>query len=55
MLITILSMDIGKAFVADRLKHLITARFIKRMNRSIAVILLLFMVQIVYFLYQNYL
>ncbi|MEM6736386.1 MAG: LysE family transporter [Bacteroidota bacterium] len=55
MLITILSMDIGKAFIAHTLKHLITVKFIKRMNRSIAVILLFFTVQIVYFLYQNYL
>lgn len=54
MLLTILSLDIGKAFIAHRLKHLITVKFIKRMNRSIAVILLLFSVQLVYFLFQNY-
>ncbi len=54
MLVTILSMDMGKAYIAHRLKHLITVKFIKRMNRSIAVILLLFTIQIFYFLYQNY-
>jgi len=54
MLITILSLDIGKAFIAHRLKHLITPKFILKMNRSIAVILLLFTVQMVYFLFQNY-
>ena len=54
MLITILSLDVGKAFLAHRLKHLITIRFIRRMNRSIAIILLLFSIQLFYFLYQNY-
>lgn len=54
MLTVILSLDITKAFVAHRLKHLITLRFIKRMNRSIAVILVLFSIQIVYFLFQNF-
>jgi len=54
MLITILSLDIGKAFIAHRLKHLITPKFMVKMNRSIAVILLLFTVQMVYFLFQNY-
>jgi len=54
MLITILSMDIGKAFVANKLKHLITPKFIKRMNRTVAVILVLFTVQIFYFLFNNY-
>ena len=54
MLVIIFSMDIGKAFIAHRLKHLITVKFIRRMNRSIAVILLLFTAQIFYFLFQNY-
>ena len=54
MLVTILSMDIGKAYIAHKLKHLITVKFVQRMNRSIAVILLLFTVQIFVFLYQNY-
>lgn len=54
MLITILSMDIGKAFIAHRLKHLITIQFIRRMNRTVAVILVLFTVQMIYFIYNNY-
>ncbi|WP_425392330.1 LysE family translocator [Ekhidna sp.] len=54
MLITILTMDIGKAFVANRLKHLITVRFVRNMNRTVAVILVLFSLQIVYFLLVNY-
>ncbi len=54
MLVTILSMDIGKAFIADKLKHLITVRFVRIMNRTVAVILLLFTARIFYFLYENY-
>jgi threonine/homoserine/homoserine lactone efflux protein len=54
MLITILSMDIGKAFIANRLKHLITVKFVRNMNRTVAVILILFSLQIVYFLISNY-
>ena len=54
MLITILSLDIAKAFIAHRLKHLITMKFVRGMNRTVAVILLLFTVQIIYFLYSNY-
>lgn len=54
MLITILSMDIAKAFIANRLKHLITTKFVLRMNRTIAVILILFCFQLVYFLFNNY-
>lgn len=54
MLLTIVCLDITKAFIANRLKHLITLKFIRNMNRSIAVILLLFSVQMVYFLYQNF-
>ncbi|MEO1253556.1 MAG: LysE family transporter [Bacteroidota bacterium] len=55
MLITILSLDIAKAFIAHRLKHLITTKFIRRMNRTVALILLVFSLRIVYFLYVNYL
>lgn len=54
MLITILSMDIGKAFIANRLKHLITVKFVRNMNRTVAVILILFSLQIIYFLISNY-
>lgn len=54
MLITILSMDIGKAFIAHRLKHLITVKFVRNMNRTVAIILVLFTFQILYFLFNNY-
>ncbi|NQZ75776.1 MAG: LysE family transporter [Ekhidna sp.] len=54
MLIMILSMDVGKAFVAHRLKHLVNERFVKRMNRTVAVILVFFSFQIIYFLITNY-
>ena len=54
MLVTILSMDIGKAFIADKLKHLITIRFVRIMNRTIAVVIILFTFRIFYFLYENY-
>ncbi|MEQ6166561.1 MULTISPECIES: LysE family transporter [unclassified Ekhidna] len=54
MLIMIFSMDLGKAFVAHRLKHLITVKFVRNMNRTVAVILVLFSLQIVYFLITNY-
>lgn len=54
MLITILTMDIGKAFIAHRLKHMITIQFIRRMNRTVAVILVLFTAQMIYFIYNNY-
>lgn len=54
MLITILTMDISKAFIADRLKHLITVKFVSRMNRTVAVILILFSCQLIYFLLTNY-
>lgn len=54
MLITILSLDLGKAFIANKLKHLITVKFIRNMNRIVALILLLFATQIVYFLWENY-
>jgi threonine/homoserine/homoserine lactone efflux protein len=54
MLITILSLDLCKAFIANRLKHLITVRFIRNMNRIVAVILVLFTTQLVYFLWENY-
>lgn len=54
MLSCILSMDIGKAFIAHRLKHLITIRFIRSMNRIVGVIMALFASRIVYFLFENY-
>ncbi|WP_420318280.1 LysE family translocator [Ekhidna sp.] len=54
MLITIFSMDLGKAFLAHRLKHLVTVKFVRNMNRTVAVILILFSLQIVYFLVTNF-
>lgn len=54
MLLTILTLDIAKAFIAHKLKHLITVRFVRNMNRVVAVILLFFSVQIIYFLYTTY-
>ena len=54
MLITIVVMDIVKALIAHRLKHLITVKFITRMNRAVAIILILFTVRIIYFLAENY-
>ncbi len=54
MLITILSLDLGKAFIANKLKHLITVRFVRNMNRIVAIILILFTTQLVYFLWENY-
>lgn len=54
MLITIFTMDVGKAFVAHRLKHLVTVKFVRGMNRTVAVILILFSLQIIYFLLTNY-
>jgi len=54
MLIMILSLDVCKAMVAQKLKYLITARFIVNMNRTVAIILLLFTFRIVYFLFENY-
>jgi threonine/homoserine/homoserine lactone efflux protein len=55
MLITIFCLDLSKAFVAHRLKHLITLKFIRNMNRTIAVILLLFTTRILVFIWENYL
>lgn len=54
MLIMIFSMDLCKAFVAHRLKHLITVKFVRNMNRTVAVILILFSLQIIYFLIKNF-
>ncbi|MEM6644154.1 MAG: LysE family transporter [Bacteroidota bacterium] len=54
MLAMILGLDIAKAFIAHRLKHLITIRFIKRMNRAVAIVLILFSGQLIYYLIENY-
>ena len=54
MLLTILCSDICKAFVAHKLNHLVTIKFVRRMNRSIAVVLLVFSVQLIYYLFQHH-
>lgn len=54
MLITIFSMDLGKAFIAHRLKHLITITFIRNMNRVVAVILALFTFRIFYYIWESF-
>ncbi len=55
VLVTILSMDIIKAYTAHRLRNLITAKIIQRLNRIVSVILIVFGLRIVYFLIENYL
>lgn len=54
MLACIFTLDVGKAFLANKLKYLITIRFILIMNRTIAVIAMLFTFRVFYFLYDNY-
>ena len=54
VLVTILSTDLLKAFVAHRLKYMITPRIILRLNRTVAIILILFGLRIIYFLIDNY-
>ena len=53
MLLSILSMDVGKAFLANKLKHVITERFVRLMNRVVAVLMLLFALRVIYFLFEN--
>jgi threonine/homoserine/homoserine lactone efflux protein len=54
VLSTILCTDTIKAFIAHRLKNLITPKIIKTINRVVGVILMLFGMRIVYFLINNY-
>jgi threonine/homoserine/homoserine lactone efflux protein len=54
VLTTILVSDLTKAFVAYRLRSQITPKKILIMNRSVGVILILFGLQMVYFLVENY-
>lgn len=54
MLASILSLDLIKAFVANKLKHMITVKFVRTMNRVVAVVMLMFAARIVYFLLENY-
>lgn len=55
VLTTILITDITKAFIAHRLRAMVTPRAILLMNRSVSVILILFGFQMIYFLIRNYL
>tara|TARA_B100000508_G_C11365024_1_gene230829 strand:- start:72 stop:743 length:672 start_codon:yes stop_codon:yes gene_type:complete len=54
VLTTILSTDIIKAFVAHRLRTMVTPKKILILNRSVGVILILFGFQMIYFLLDNY-
>ncbi|MFT6882827.1 MAG: threonine/homoserine/homoserine lactone efflux protein [Marinoscillum sp.] len=54
MLITILSADLGKALVAYRLRSMLTIKRIAQINKVVAVVLILFGCQIIYFLISNY-
>ncbi|MEQ9404453.1 MAG: LysE family transporter [Cyclobacteriaceae bacterium] len=54
MLLSILSMDVGKAFVSHKLKHMVTVRFVRAMNRIVAVMMLTFAIRILYYIFENY-
>ena len=54
MLTSILSLDLIKAFIANKLKHMITVKFVRRMNRVVAIVMLVFAARILYFLFENY-
>ena len=54
VLTTILTTDIIKAFIAHRLRSVVTPKKILILNRSVGVILILFGFQMIYFLVDNY-
>lgn len=54
VLTTILTTDLTKAYIANRVRNLITPTFILRMNRIIGVILIVFGLRLIYFLFENY-
>ncbi|XOV91111.1 MAG: LysE family translocator [Bacteroidota bacterium] len=54
VLITIFSMDILKAFIAHRLRSVVTPNSILIMNRSVGVILILFGLHMFYFLFSSF-
>ncbi|MEQ8473198.1 MAG: LysE family transporter [Marinoscillum sp.] len=54
VLTTILCTDITKAFIAHRLRSMVTPRKILILNRSVGVILILFGMQMIYFLLDTY-
>ena len=53
VLSTILIADTSKAFLANRLRRIITTRFLLIMNRSVAVILFVFGVRLLFFLFDQ--
>ncbi len=54
VLVTIFSTDLLKAFLANRLRSVVTPNSILIMNRSVGVILILFGLHMFYFLFSNY-
>ena len=54
MLAAILSSDILKAFIADKLKNRITKRFLQLMNRLVAIVIFLFAIRVIFFLIENF-
>jgi len=54
MLVSILSMDLVKAFIANKLKNRITEKFVRIMNRVVAVLIFLFALRVVYFVFEYY-
>jgi len=54
VLVTIFSTDLLKAFIANRLRSIVTPNSIMIMNRSVGVILILFGLHMFYFLFSNY-
>lgn len=53
VLTTILSMDLVKAFLANRLRSVITPKSILILNRSVSLILIFFAVRIIFFLFEG--
>jgi threonine/homoserine/homoserine lactone efflux protein len=45
----VLSMDITKSFLANKLRNMITPRFMKIMNRGVGILLILFGIRLVYY------
>lgn len=55
LLLTVLSSDITKAIIANKKKHLVNPRLIQRLNKVVAIILILFGLRIIYSLIRTYL
>jgi len=49
VIVMVLSADITKAFLAHRLRHLITTRFMKILNRAVGIALILFGFRLLFF------